>query len=167
MLLSIPRQRDPAARLALLVATGLVAWIGVTQAVPAAQAERPQVILIATPTLPIATEAPTAVPVVLQAAPTMAPVLAEQLPTPEPPQPVIQQVVVEAPVYIPIAADAPAADPPPIAEVGSAEYQQSVMDVYKTLPTVQCPCDPSPADEVASHDYQQRRLDAGNSPKTR
>jgi hypothetical protein len=103
--LSIPRQRDPIARIALLLACAGVAWLGVSQpGLPARAEPAADVILLATPTLPSAAfappvvqmpaEAPTAI---LEPTTAPAPVVELAAPTP-PPQIVYQQVIVEVPV---------------------------------------------------------------------
>lgn len=102
--LTIPRQRDPIARIALLLACAGVAWLGVSQpGLPARAEPATDIILLATPTLPSAAfapvveqppvEAPTAI---LEPTTAPAPVVELAAPT-SAPQVIYQQVIVEVP----------------------------------------------------------------------
>lgn len=53
MQLAIPQHRDPVARAALVACALALVWLAISSALPPAQAEQPQtIILVATPTLP-------------------------------------------------------------------------------------------------------------------
>ncbi len=149
--------------LAIMLAIGAV-----TPYQPFASAKQEPIILIATlqpyvvPTPALPTPALAAPVEQLPAAPQ---VVYVELPTPEP-----QIVYIEQPAAAPQAAsveqaapvEQPAAAPQsdPAMTPGTPEFQAALIDAYKSLPTLQCPCGvdaSAPAGAMTERQQQQSR----------
>lgn len=131
--LNIPPRRDPIARLTLLACAALVVYAAFVSATAPQQAsaQSEDIILIATPTLPVFV--PTEVPALAQAVPTMVPEQVIQ-PVPEP-----QVIYIEppAPVYIEAEPEIIIQEVPPIIIENTPviTYQTAVPETHQALPS--------------------------------
>lgn len=130
--LNIPQRRDPIARLTLLACAALVVYAAfVSMTAPQqASAQSDEIILIATPTLPVFI--PTEAPVLAQAVPTMVP---EQVVI-QPPAPEVIYVEQPAPVYIEAAPEIIIQEVAPVVIQNTpvVTYQTAAPETHQELP---------------------------------